>query len=113
MKIRPIKEIQYKCKAYNSSNYETILKKIKWDKDGFCIDLDSEVLLQIYRSFSLFFYPQYFKEELESVAPEISVVDRSKLNTNTLKLKHVVIIEISKHIAFKQDKLENPQWFEV
>lgn len=113
MKIRPIKEIQYKCKFYNSSNYETILKEIKWDKVGLCIDFDSEALLQIYRSFSLFFYPQYFKKELESVAPEITIVDRSKLDINTLNIKHLIIIEISNHNAFKQDKLENPQWFQV
>lgn len=113
MRVRPIKEIQYKCKTYNRSNYKTILKKIKWNEDSFCADLESEVLLQIYKSFSYFRYPQYFKEELESVAPEITIVDRSKLDINTLNIKHLIIIEISNHNAFKQDKLENPQWFQV
>lgn len=113
MKVRPIKRIRYKTYIYNSSNYETILKKIKWDKVGLCVDSESDILLQIYRSFSLFFYPQHFKEEVESVAPEISVVDINNLDIFILDLCKTVIIEISNHNAFKQDKLENPQWFQV
>lgn len=113
MRVRPIKEIQYKCKTYNRSNYKTILKKIKWNEDSFCADLESEILLQIYKSFSYFRYPQYFKEELESVAPEIAVADIIESLNNCYDFEKTVFIEVSNHNKFKQDKLENPQWFEV